>query len=171
MTETIGKAWHGFRAWMSMLRHLLAFSAALLIASPVMAQAILPFSGSRTVHSNIEFAETIGRLEKSIVDNKILLLSKASASVGAAGAGIKIPGNAVLFVFRNDFARRLLAVNVAAGFEAPLRIYVTEGSDGKASVSWRLPSELFSVYGSPEVASVAAELDAVLERIVGDALR
>jgi ABC-type dipeptide/oligopeptide/nickel transport system ATPase component len=45
-------------------------------------------------------------LPAAVGANGMLFLSTASASQGAAGAGFKIPGNAMLFVFRNDVARR-----------------------------------------------------------------
>lgn len=44
------------------------------------------------------------RLEKSIADNGMGLVTQASASRAAAARGVKIPGNAVLMVFRNDYA-------------------------------------------------------------------
>lgn len=97
------------------------------------------------------------------------LVAHASASRGAAARGIKIPGNAVLMVFRNDYAVRMLAASVAAGIEAPLRIYVTENRDGTASLTYRRPSAVFGLYGSAELDRMARELDTVFERIVKDA--
>jgi len=135
------------------------------------AQVTLPFSGSRSVVSKANFAETVSRLEKAVIANDMLLLSKASASVGAANAGFKIPGNAVLFVFRNDFARRILAENVAAGFEAPLRIYVTEDTIGRVTVSWRKPTGIFEPYGTAALKPVAEELDKIVEKIIQDGLK
>jgi uncharacterized protein (DUF302 family) len=49
-------------------------------------------------------------------------------------------------VFRNDFAVRLLAADAAAGFEAPIRIYVYENADGTATVSYIAPSVVFAPY-------------------------
>jgi uncharacterized protein (DUF302 family) len=146
-------------------------AAAMLAADPAAAQPVLPFSDARSVVSGYGFEETVERLQAAVGANGMLLLSTASASQGAAGAGFKIPGNAVLFVFRNDFARRLLAESVAAGFEAPLRLYVTEGPGSNAAVAWRRPSGLFAAYGSAPAVAIGTELDAVLEKIVADALR
>jgi uncharacterized protein (DUF302 family) len=82
---------------------------------------------------------------------------------------VKIPGNAVVMVFRNDLAVRLLQASVPAGIEAPLRIYVTENADATASLHYRAPSAVFAPYRHPEVARIARELDATLARIVNDA--
>jgi uncharacterized protein (DUF302 family) len=97
------------------------------------------------------------------------LVAQASASRGAAARGVKIPGNAVLMVFRNDYAVRMLGASVAAGIEAPLRLYVTENSDGTASLTYRMPSAVFAPYGSSALDEMAKELDAVFRNIVRDA--
>jgi len=111
------------------------------------------------------------RLKKAIADNKMGLVAQASASQGAAARGAKIPGNAVLMVFRNDYAVRMLAASVPAGIEAPLRLYVTENSDGTASITYRRPSAVFAPYGSARLDAMASELDPIFEKIVNDAAR
>jgi uncharacterized protein (DUF302 family) len=97
------------------------------------------------------------------------LVAQASASRGAAARGVKIPGNAVLMVFRNDYAVRMLEASVPAGIEAPLRLYVTENPDGTASITYRLPSAVFAPYGSGELDRMAKELDVIFRSIVRDA--
>jgi hypothetical protein len=76
----------------------------------------------------------------------------------------------VLMVFRNDFAVRLLAADPAAGFEAPIRIYVYENSDGTATISYAPPSVVFAPYTGAEVQKIAAELDPIFKAIVEQAL-
>ncbi|PMX56079.1 hypothetical protein C1Y13_30015, partial [Pseudomonas sp. FW305-33] len=74
------------------------------------------------------------------------LVTSASASQGAKAAGVDIPGNKVFGIFRNDFARRMLAASVAAGIEAPIRFYVTENPDGTATLSYKTPGAVFAPY-------------------------
>jgi uncharacterized protein (DUF302 family) len=100
----------------------------------------------------------------------MLVLCKASASQGAAARGIKIPGNAVLMVFRNDYAIRMLQASVAAGFEAPIRLYVTENGGGSATLTYRKPSAVFRPYGNEALDKMAIELDAVFDKIASDAV-
>lgn len=133
------------------------------------AQTAAPLPGTHTAASAYGFDALAMRLEKSIEANKMGLVAQASASRGAAARGVKIPGNLVLMVFRNDFAVRMLAASVPAGIEAPLRLYVTEDANGKASVTWRDPSAVFAPYGSAELNAMARELDPVFEKIVRDA--
>lgn len=73
-------------------------------------------------------------------------------------------------MFRNDFAVRLLAADPAAGFEAPIRIYVFENADGTTTISYRTPPAVFAPYRHPEVRAVAAALDPIIEAIVDEAL-
>ena len=128
-----------------------------------------PPRGTLTIPSKLSFDVLVSRVEKAVADHKMGLVAQASASRGAAARGVKIPGNAVLMVFRNDYAVRMLQVSVPAGIEAPLRIYVTENPDGAASVTYREPSAVFAPYGSPALDEMAKELDAVFRNIVRDA--
>ena len=153
------------------LRNVAAGLAIGLAALSVQAAANNGLPEIRTVNSQVPFDTMVQRLEKSIVDNKMGLVAQASASKGAASKGIKIPGNAVLMVFRPDFAVRMLKASVAAGIEAPLRIYITENADGTTSVSYRTPSVVFSPYRNSELDALATELDPIFDRIVGDAVQ
>jgi uncharacterized protein (DUF302 family) len=133
------------------------------------ADSAAPLPATVTINARYGFDVVLTRLEKAIADHKMGLVAQASASRGAAARGIKIPGNAVLMIFRNDYAVRMLAASVAAGIEAPLRIYVTETPDGKASHTYRKPSAVFAPHRSPALDEMAKELDAVLRNIVRDA--
>ena len=90
---------------------------------------------------------------------------------GAEGRGIKIAGNIVLGVYRNDFAVRMLAASVPAGIEAPLRFYITENADGSATLTWRRPSAVFAPYESAELDAMATELDVIWAAIVNQTLQ
>ena len=140
-----------------------------LTAPTALAQSAAAPPGTRTASSPYGFDALATRLEKAIEANRMGLVAQASASRGAAARGVKIRGNLVLMVFRNDYAVRMLAASVPAGIEAPLRLYVTEDADGRASVTWRAPSAVFAPYGSAELNAMARELDPVMEKIVRDA--
>lgn len=110
------------------------------------AESAAPYPGTTTIRTRHGFDTLVSRLEKAIADHKMGLVAQASASRAAAARGVKIPGNAVLMVFRNDYAVRMLQASVPAGIEAPLRIYVTENADGTASLTYRMPSAVFAPY-------------------------
>lgn len=130
-----------------------------------------PLRGTVSVKSEHGFDALVARLEAAIGRHQMGLVAQASASGGAAARGVKIPGNAVLMVFRNDYAVRMLDASIAAGIEAPLRIYVTEERDGTATVTYRTPSAVFAPYGRRALDEMAKELDAVFRNIVRDAAR
>lgn len=140
--------------------------ATLLLAGGLAAAADTPYPGTRTVASKHGFDALVSRVEAAVSEQKMGLVAQASASRGAAARGVKIPGNAVLMVFRNDYAVRMLQASVPAGIEAPLRIYVTENADGTASLTYRTPSAVFAPYGSDKLGEMAKELDPIFERIV-----
>ncbi len=151
-------------------RRNLAIGSLVLGAGLAHADNAAPYPGTVTAKSAFGFGDTVSRLEQSVESNKMGLIAKASASGGAAGRGVKIAGNTVLMVFRNDYAVRMLAASVPAGIEAPIRIYVTEEADGKASVTYRIPSAVFAPYGNAQLDAMARELDPIFGKIVRDAV-
>lgn len=138
-------------------------------AGAAAAAADIPYPGTRTVASKHGFDALVSRVEAAVSERKMGLVAQASASRGAAARGVKIPGNAVLMVFRNDYAVRMLQASVPAGIEAPLRIYVTENADGTANLTYRTPSAVFAPYRNDKLGAMAKELDPIFERIVRDA--
>lgn len=144
---------------------------AVLAVSPVTAHAenIAPYSGTQSVVTGQPFGAFLEGLKAAIKKNKMGLVSEASATKGAAKIGKTIVGNHVLMIFRPDFAVRMLEASVASGIEAPLRLYITEGSDGNATLTYRLPSHVFVVYEVPALDVMAKELDTIFAAIVADA--
>ncbi len=122
--------------------------------------------GRVTVRSAAPFGRVAEALERAVADEKMALVCHANAQRGAAARGVTIKGNQVLMIFRNDFAVRLLAADPAAGFEAPVRIYVHENADGTATVSYVPPGVVFAPYRHPEVQAIARELDGIFKTIV-----
>jgi uncharacterized protein (DUF302 family) len=129
-----------------------------------------PYPGTVVKTSGKSFANLFAALEKAVEGNNMGVVGRASASMGASRRGIKIPGNAVVGVYRNDFAVRMLAASVPAGIEAPLRFYITENAAGGANLSYRRPSAVFAPYGSAELDAMARELDVIFAKIAAQAL-
>jgi uncharacterized protein (DUF302 family) len=117
----------------------------------------------------LSFAALRKNLEAAVQANKMYVVTRASASGGAAGRGITILGNLVIGVYPNDFAVRMLRASIPSGIEAPLRFYVTENSDGTATLTYREPSAIFAPYDSAELTTMAKELDAIWRRIAAQA--
>ena len=128
-----------------------------------------PLPGSIDTRTTLGFEDLLARLEQAVLASGLLLIAKPSASRNAAARGIHIPGNAVLMAFNSEFAVRLLGTNVAAGFEAPMRFYVTENEDHTATVTYRVATALLAPYGDPGLEPLAQDLDALFAKIVAAA--
>ena len=140
---------------------------ALLVGPPTLA---LAQEGRVVLASKAPFARVAAALEQAIADQRMGLVCHANAQQGAAARGVKIRGNQVLMVFRNDFAVRLINADARAAYEAPIRIYLYENPNGTATLTYVKPSALLRPYGHPEVAKVGAELDPIFEKIVAQAM-
>ena len=156
------------------------------ISAPAMAQTATPAQakpaavqpsdltkrkGWRVHATKLSYADLVDKLEGSVKKNKMAVVNAASASDGAKAQGFTIPGNRVVGVYRNDFARRMLAASLAAGIEAPIRFYVTENAGGTATLSYRTPSAVFAPYmtrRNKDLRAIAKELDAIFSQIALD---
>lgn len=125
----------------------------------------------KVVHvSRAPFTRVAAALEQAIADQRMGLICRANAQQGAAARGVKIPGNQVFLIFRNDFAVRLINADPRAAYEAPIRMYLYENPDGTGTLTYVKPSALLRAYSHPEVAKVGAELDPIFDRIAAQAV-
>ena len=130
--------------------------------------------GWRELPTHFQFEELVVKLDAAVKAHQMTVVNFASASDGAKAQGLVIPGNRVVGVFRNDFARRLLALNLRAGIEAPIRFYITENADRTATLSDRKPSSILEPYSVSDPTGfldLALELDGVFEAIVADVVK
>ncbi len=82
------------------------------------------------------------------------------------------PTRATTYVFGNA----LVAVEMTkhaprVGLYVPLRLFVHELEPGRVAVTYDVPSRTIAQYASPEVDSVAQDLDAKVEQLVAAAAR
>ncbi len=154
------------------MRAILVITLALMLAMPASGAGLSARDGWKVVNTPHGFGALVKRLDAAVKSQRMGIVARASASMGARHAGITIPGNMVIGVFRNDFARRMLKASIAAGIEAPIRFYVTENSDRTATLSYKTPSAVFADYqseGDEALKSLARELDAIFTRIAAAA--
>ena len=141
-----------------------------LLALPVKAENPTPYSGTKVIETGQPFDAFIEKLTAAIKANKMGIVGNACATCGAKNIGVTIPGNRVIMIFNPHFAVRMLKASEAAGIEAPIRLYITEQPNGKARLTYRLPSHLFGAYKVPALDEMGKELDAIFSRIVKQAL-
>lgn len=141
-----------------------------MMLSPALADNPMPYPGTVTTKTGHAYTALIGQLEKAIKANKMGLVTRASATVGAKNVlKMTIPGNMVIGVYHPRFAVRMLKASVASGIEAPLRFYITENADKTATLTYRKPSSTFAPYQSAALDKMAAELDVIFDKIAKQA--
>ena len=139
---------------------IILFALVLPLALP--AQTIGPRDGWAVHASDTPYEGMIAAVKDAARANGLGVVTEAGPTGAARARGIDIPGNRVIGLFNNDFAVRILRLSTAAMIEAPIRVYVTEGADGMATLAYKTPSHVFAPYmdeGGAALAEVAAELD------------
>ena len=131
-----------------------------------------PYAGTKVIQTSKAYGALVKSLIAAIKTNKMGLVSRASATVGAKSIGKTIPGNMVIMVYCPDCAIRMLKASVPAGIEAPIRYYITENPDtGKATLIYRTPSSVFNPCKNAELDIMATELDVIFAKIAADATK
>ena len=144
---------------------------ALALATAAAAQEWSAPPGWEVAKTRHSYANLIERLAAAIKANKMGLVTRASATLGAKSLGKTIPGNMVIGVYSPRFAVRMLAASIPAGIEAPIRFYVTENADGTATLGYKTPTAVFAPYadGGEKLTRMARELDAIFAKIAKQA--
>ncbi len=137
-------------------------------AAPLRAENTAPYSGMRQVDTGTPFTAYVTKLKAAIAANKMGIVAHACATCGARNIGVTIAGNQVVMIYHPKFAVRMLKASIAAGIEAPLRLYLTENADGTARLTYRLPSHTFGAYEVADLDAMGKELDAIVAKIIAD---
>ena len=154
------------------MRHFAVAAVLALLGSGATAEMPETLDGFAIHRSAHDYSTLVTRLDEAIEASPLNKLSAASATVGAANLGVEIPGNMVVHAFAPNFAIRMLEASIAAGYEAPLRFYITENTDGTATLSYKTAGTVFAPYedGGEALKTLAAELEAIQGAIATDAV-
>lgn len=156
------------------MRHLILATLVSLLPLATAAQTIAPREGWAIHASDKPYAEMVEAVKSAAGPHGLGVVTEAGPTGGARSRGIEIPGNRVIGLFNNDFAVRILRFSTAAMIEAPIRMYVTEGSDGMATLAYKTPSLVFAPYmdeGGADLAKASEELDAIFAEVAAAALQ
>jgi len=146
--------------------------ALIWIASTASAELPAALPGWVVEPTGRSYAELVERVDAAVAESPLNVVTRASATVGAKSLGQNIPGNMVVGVFAPRFAIRLLDASVAAGIEAPLRLYITEDPDATATLSYKTAAHVLAPYageGGQALTALATELDTILAQIAARA--
>ncbi len=151
------------------IRIIAALYGVALLPLVAVADNATPYSGTEIINTPHSYAALVERLIGAVKNNKMGLVARASATLGAKSIGVSIPGNMVVMVYHPKYAVRMLKASVPAGIEAPIRYYITENEDATATLTYRTPSSVFNPYQNAELDEMAKELDVVFARIAREA--
>jgi len=155
-----------------MFRYIIATLVLLMTTHATLAE-LRERPGWAVIPTSLGYAALTKRVKKAAASQKLGVVSQASATVGARKVLNKtIPGNTVIGLYHPRFAVPMLEASIAAGIEAPIRVYVTENADQTATLSYKIPSHVFAPYmaeGGDKLKALASELDAAFDALAREA--
>lgn len=140
----------------------------LILGLPAFADSVQPRDGWVVIPTQKPFDVLLADVRSAVTANGMAVVTQAGPTGAAKQRGITIPQNRVVGVFNNIFAVRILEASVPAMIEAPVRFYLTQDSDGGATLSYKTPSFVFAPYALdavPDLMIAAGELDTVFDTI------
>ncbi len=152
------------------MRKIVGFIALVAAVGTAAIAEMQPRDGWNVFRTDKSHSELVETTRAAIKKNGLIVVTQAGPTKAAKARGIDIPGNTVIGAFNNDFAVRLLNLSTPAMIEAPIRFYVTENSDGTATLSYKIPSFVLAPYEVDGVGDIAAELDSKFAQIAQQAV-
>ena len=124
-----------------------------LFARPVSAQ-----EARVTVESTKSYEQTIDQLKAAVGQGGMMVMAQVDQGNMLSMAGLKL--KAQLFLVGNPtVGKQLFEQDHNVGLYVPLRVFVTEGSDGKVYVSYDKPSSLLKQFNNQKIDMIAGMLD------------
>ncbi|MDX2259155.1 MAG: DUF302 domain-containing protein [Hyphomicrobiaceae bacterium] len=118
----------------------------------------------RVYTSPLDLEATVAALEEAVAAEDLWVVAKLDPQMLLAKGGFAIRPARQIFYFHPRFMSRLLQANPAAIVEAPLKVVAMAGPDG--SVSLRHPDVAAAFASYPGMSEIAAELEAITQRII-----
>ena len=137
----------------------------LLMATVVAALLALPAAAQDshvTVPSQKSFDQTVNQLKSAVGQGGMMVMAEVNQGNMLSMTGLKL--KATLFLVGNTtVGKKIFEQDPAAGLYIPLRVFVYEGKDGKAYLSYDKPSSLLGTLNNQDINMTAGMLDQKLE--------
>jgi len=113
--------------------------------------------------------EVVERIEKAAADNKFGVLGVHNLKEKMVAKGVDFQVECLIVEVCNPVkAKSVLEANMEISTVLPCRISVYEDA-GKVKVATLKPTELLQLFGNPELASIAREVEETMVRIIDKA--
>jgi len=143
-------------------------SLSLLIGLTVAALLALPASAKEarvTVESTHSYEQTTDKLKHAVGEGGMMVMAQVDQGNMLSMAGLQL--KAQLFLIGNPtVGKQLFEQDHNVGLYVPLRVFVTEASDGKVFISYDRPSGLLKQFKNQKIDMIADMLDQKLDGLV-----
>lgn len=111
-----------------------------------------------TVESTKSYEQTIDKLKAAVGQGGMMVMAQVDQGNMLSMAGLKL--KATLFLVGNPtVGKQLFEQDHGVGLYIPLRVFVTEGQDGKTYLSYDKPSALLKQFNNQKIDMVGGMLD------------
>lgn len=115
-----------------------------------------------TVESTKSYEQTIEKLKAAIGQGGMMVMGQVDQGNMLSMAGLKLKAT-VFLVGNPTVGKKLFEQDHGVGLYVPIRVFVTEGKDGKTYLSYDKPSASLKQFNNSEINAVAGMLDQKLE--------
>jgi len=123
-----------------------------------------------TVESRSSFEQTVDHLKSAVGQGGMMVMAEVDQGNMLSMTGLKL--KAKLFLVGNPtVGKKLFEKDAGVGLYVPFRVFVTEGKNGKVSISYDKPSSLLEQFDDADIRQAAAMLDQKLEGLAKMAAR
>ena len=143
-----------------------AHSAVLLttLFAALAATSALAQEARVSVPSNKSFEQTVDAFKMAVSKGGMMVMSTVDQGNMLKMTGLELKGT--LFLVGNPtVGKHVFEHNPAAGLYLPLRVYIYQGSDGKAYLSYDKPSVVLKPFNNPSIDQTAGMLDQKLDML------
>ena len=114
--------------------------------------------------SNKSFEQTVDAFKMAVSKGGMMVMSTVDQGNMLKMTGLEMKGT--LFLVGNpNVGKQVFEHNPAAGLYLPLRVYIYQGSDGKAYLSYDKPSVVLKSFNNSSIDQTAGMLDQKLDML------
>lgn len=143
-----------------------ALALAATLSLSALAWAATHSSPGVEVEASGSVKEVLGRLQKMVGDNGMMVMGELHQGNVLAMTGLKVESESI-FVGSPTVGKELFSADPAAGLVVPIRINIYARADGQTVVSYIPPSRLLGEFRNPKIDQIAANLDKTLQMLTG----
>jgi uncharacterized protein (DUF302 family) len=117
-----------------------------------------------SIPSNKSFEQTVDAFKMAVSKGGMMVMSTVDQGNMLKMTGLELKGTLFL-VGSPTVGKQVFEHNPAAGLYLPLRVYIYQGSDGKAYLSYDKPSVVLKPFNNPSIDQTAGMLDQKLDML------